>query len=194
MTFYEVVLAIHIAAIIAWLGSGFLVHVLMFRAQRNPDPTRLVNMLEDMEPLGRAVFMPASLVALLAGVVLVIDGPWGFDQLWILIALAGFATTFLIGMLLLGPAGEKVGVVMQREGGLGPESRGAIRRVEAIARLDFVVLVVILLDMVFKPTTDDVGALLVLAAVLAGGVAYYFSHARAAESAEERSPSAVATS
>lgn len=188
MSFYEIVLFVHIAAVVVWLGSGFLVHLLAHRADKAQDVQRLQIVLADMSALANVLFIPASLTVLAAGVVLVVDGPWGFDQLWVLIALGGFLATFLTGALVLGPAGEKIAAVIARDGGMSPDALGHTRRLFAIARVDYVVLVVILMDMVLKPSADDPAALLLMAAVLVGGTAYFLSQARSASAQEPAGP------
>lgn len=125
---------------------------------------------------------------LAAGVVLVVDGPWGFDQLWVLIALGGFLATFLTGALVLGPAGEKIAAVIARDGGMSSDALARTRRLFAIARVDYVVLVVILMDMVLKPSADDLAPLLLMAAVLVGGSAYFLSQVRSASAQEPAGP------
>lgn len=188
MSFYEIVLLVHIAAVIVWLGSGFLVHLLAHRADKAQDVQRLQIVLADMSALANALFIPASLTVLAAGVVLVVDGPWGFDQLWVLIALGGFLATFLTGALVLGPTGEKIAAVIARDGGMSSDALARTRRLFAIARVDYVVLVVILMDMVLKPSADDLAPLLLMAAVLVGGSAYFLSQVRSASAQEPAGP------
>ena len=58
---------------------------------------------EDIEWIANRVFIPASLLAFLSGVLLVVDSDfYGFGDDWIVIALVLYATTFLAGLLFLG--------------------------------------------------------------------------------------------
>ena len=45
-----------------------------------------------------------------------IEGPWAFDQLWVLLGLAGFAATFLTGLLVIKPESERIAADLARDG------------------------------------------------------------------------------
>ena len=60
-----------------------------------------------------------------------IEGPWAFDQLWVLLGLAGFAATFLTGLLVIKPHSERIAADLDRDGDdarLGPRDRHACSR------------------------------------------------------------------
>jgi hypothetical protein len=97
---------------------------------------------------------------------LVIEGPWVFDQLWVLLGLAGFAVTFLTGLLVIKPHSEQIAADLAREG-MTPASARAIGSMFARQRIDYTVIALVVADMVLKPTGDDVFTLLLMAAVLA---------------------------
>ena len=61
---------------------------------------------------------------------------------------------------------------MERDGGMSPASIDQVRRLFLISRVDLTVLFVVVAVMVLKPTGDDVGTLVVLAAVIAASVVY----------------------
>jgi uncharacterized membrane protein len=182
MTFYELLLLLHVAAAIVWLGAGFLMHVLAHRAERADDPIAMGALLTDMGSLADRLFIPASLIVLLAGIGLTIDGPWSFGDLWIVLALAGYAITFVTGAGILGPRTQRIGPMLE-SGTAGPSVLGELKAFFAVARLDFLVLVLILVTMVVKPTGDDVAVLVGMALVLAVGVLWTVSRARAAMAA-----------
>jgi uncharacterized membrane protein len=163
---YDVFLFIHITAAVIWVGSGFLLNLLAFRAERADDTAGLMKVLHDMGALGNALFVPASLIALVFGVLMVIEGPWAFSDLWISLGLAGFATTFAIGFFVLKPRGERIGAIIQRDGGLSPEAVARGRQLAIIGRIDAVILFLVVAVMALKPTPDDIGILGALAAVL----------------------------
>jgi uncharacterized membrane protein len=193
MSFYEIVLLVHIAAVVVWLGSGFLFHVLAFRAERARDDASLGLILREMGGLSNVLFIPASLVVLAAGVLLVLDGPWSFGNLWIVIALVGFAVGFVTGAAFLGPTGARVAAIMERDGGMSPAARLEAQRLVAIARIDYVVLVVILMAMVLKPTADDPAPLLLIGTVLVAGVGYFANQARSLPATADEAAPPIAT-
>ena len=108
---------------------------------------------KEVEATGNKVFAPASGIVLLMGIAMVAFGPYGFD-LWIVLALIGFVVTFLTGILFIEPTSSKVAAAVEAEGVDPPEVAAQMDRLLTIARIDYVVLLLIVLDMVFKPGLD----------------------------------------
>ena len=166
MTRYELLLFLHIAAATIWLGAALTVQLLALRADRSADPAAMKVTAENAVWLAARVFIPSSLAVLVVGVLLVLDGPWAFDQLWILLGLAGYAASFLVGILYFKPEDERINAAIAASGPGDPEVRQRIARMNAVSRLELTVLFLVLADMALKPTADDVGTLLVGAAIL----------------------------
>ena len=120
------------------------------------------------------LFVPASLVTVVFGIALVIESDaWTFSYLWIVLGLIGYAATFVTGFFFLRPASERIAADMEREGGrLTPELRVRIRKLIVMARVDYLTFAIVVLDMVVKPTGDDAGVLIAMAAILTAGIAY----------------------
>jgi uncharacterized membrane protein len=178
MTWYEFLLFVHIAAVVIWVGAGFLLVVLAIRADRTDDEAQIKRILDDNTWLATHLFIPASLTVFAAGILATIDGPWEFDQLWIVLGLCGYAATFLTGLTILRPRGDRIAAMIAADGGMTPVSLAETRRLLALARIDYVVLFLVIADMVIKPTGDDAGTLLVMAAILAAGLFWTISTAQ----------------
>jgi uncharacterized membrane protein len=180
MTRYELLLLIHVSAVVIWVGAGFLLIVLALRAERTNDEAQIKRIVEDNAWLATHLFIPSSLTVFAAGILLTIDGPWKFDQLWIVLGLLGYAATFLAGLTILKPRGDRIAAMILRDGDrLTPASLAETRRLLALARIDYVVLFLVIADMVIKPTGDDVAILLVMAAILAAGLTWAITSAQA---------------
>jgi uncharacterized membrane protein len=179
MSWYEFLLFVHISASIIWIGAGFLMLVLGLRADRTDDEAGIKRLLDDNTWLATRLFIPASLTVVVAGVLLTIDGPWEFEQLWVVLGLVGYAATFFTGVAVLRPRGDAIAAAIERDGGMTPASLADARRLLALARIDYVVLVLVVADMTLKPTGDDVGLLLAMALVLAAGLAWALTAAQA---------------
>ena len=195
MTLYELLLFIHILATVVWVGAGLFSLVLAIGYDRDSDEGAIRRFLVDQERLSVRLFVPSSAIVVLMGIALVIESDaWGFDQLWIVLGLLGFAATFVTGLFLLKPESERIGAAMEREGGrLTPALRVSIRKLIVKARLDQVVLALVIFDMVVKPTGDDPGVLIAMAAVLVAGLAYIVARLRAIDAGEASSVPASAT-
>jgi uncharacterized membrane protein len=170
MTRYDAYKFIHVTAAIVWLGAGVMIQVLAARAQRTRDDDYLQRLFRDAGVLSKVLFIPASLTVVVFGVLMVVDGPWDFEPLWIVLGLCGYATTFVTGAFILGPRAEKTSARYEQEGRMTPSIAAEMRRVLLIARVDTVVLFLVVAVMVIKPTGDDAGILVAMAAVLAAGI------------------------
>ena len=193
MSLYELLLFIHIAATVIWVGAGFLSLVLGTTYARNEDEPAMQRFLKDQEFLALRLFMPSAMVVLLMGLALVIESDaWSFDQLWIILGLIGFAATFVTGLFMIKPASERIGAAMEQSGGrLTPEIRTDIRKLIVKSRVDYVVLLLVIFDMVAKPTGDDVALLIVMAAVLVLGIGYVVTRLKALDNEARTAPAAA---
>jgi uncharacterized membrane protein len=181
MTLYEFLLFIHVAATVVWVGAGLLSLVLAIGYDRDGDEPAIRRFLADQDRLATRLFIPASLTVVIFGIALVIESDaWTFGYLWIVLGLVGFAATFVTGLFLIKPANERIGAAMEREGGrLTPALRTDIRKLIVMARLDYVVLFLVIADMVVKPTGDDAAVLIVMALIALAGVTYIVMRLRA---------------
>jgi uncharacterized membrane protein len=193
MTLYEFLLFIHVAATVVWVGAGLCSLVLATGYDRDGDEPAIRRFLADQERLATRLFIPASLTVVIFGIALVIESDaWTFDYLWIVLGLVGFAATFVTGLFMIKPASERIGAAMEREGGrLTPALRTDVRKLIVMARLDYVVLFLVIADMVIKPTGDDVAVLLVMALTAVAGVAYIVMGLRALD--QKAQPAAPAS-
>jgi hypothetical protein len=187
MTLYELLLFVHIAATVAWVGSGLFAIVLALGYDSDGDEAAIERLLKDNERLALRWFVPSSLIVVLMGIALVIESDaWSFDQLWIVLGLVGFAATFVTGLFVLKPVGDRIATQMQRDGGMTPQTLLDVRKLLVKARIDSVTLFVVIADMVIKPTGDDVGVLIGMTAILLAGLAYVAGKVRALDA--ERQP------
>jgi uncharacterized membrane protein len=171
LSYYEVLLFLHVAVAAIWIGGAFLFFLLVQRAKMANDPVLAERVGAHVEWFAKRLFIPSSLAVLLFGILLTIEGPWSFDQLWILLGLGGMAASFLLGVLVIEPTVKKMHAAIQAHGPAHPEAARHNRRLDALGLLDLVILFTVVWDMVLKPTSDDVGTLLLAAAaVTAGGL------------------------
>ena len=173
MTWYTFLLFVHVAMAAVWVGGGLMMQLFGVRASALRDRTRLANLGEDIAFIGPRLFVPASLLAFLSGVLLVVESDfYGFGDDWIVIALVLYATTFLTGLLFLGPESGRVGR-LTAEG--SPEAGPRTLRLVLFFRLDLVLLFVMLYDMTVKPDFGDVASVLwgLAGAAVAAGLVYW---------------------
>ena len=171
MTRYDVLLFVHIAAAIVWLGAAFTIDALMYRAERAHDRVAQLGLYAQMEWLANGVFIPSSLAVLGFGIALVLDSPWSFGQLWIILGLVGYAVSFGVGILYFKPEGARIHALVEQHGPQHAEVARRARRIDVVSRIELVILFLVVADMSLKPTADDVGTLIVGAVIIAAAVA-----------------------
>jgi uncharacterized membrane protein len=158
LTWYSFLLFAHVSLAVIWVGGGLMMQLFVVRAQMSGDPTRMAAIGEDIKWIADRVFVAASLLAFASGVLLVIESDfYGFGDDWIVIALVLYATTFLAGLLYLGPEAARVGK-LAGEG--SPEAGPRMTRLLMLARLDIVLLFAIIYDMTVKPDFGDASSIL----------------------------------
>ena len=117
---------------------------------------RLAQLGQDIEWIGSRVLVPASALAVVSGILLVIDSDfWGFGDDWIVIGLVLFAITFLAGALFFGPESGRLGKLVEAEGPTSPSVQDKLRRLLALTRADLMLLFLIIFDMAVKPEWGD---------------------------------------
>ena len=130
--------------------AAFFFQVKIAQFKRANDNEGFLALGRDAEHIGQRLFMPMSIVVLIAGIAMVWYGPFSFE-LWIALALIGIVVTALTGALYLGPMGGKLAALAQEKGFDDPTVTAMRDRLITVSRIDYAVLALIVLDMVFKP-------------------------------------------
>lgn len=172
MSYYEVLLFLHVVAAVIWLGSGLFVQALIHRAEQAGDQLLLRQFSSHTGWMAQRIFIPASLAVLVLGILLTIEGPWGFGDLWIVLSLIGYAVSFLTGILFLEPEGKRIHKAIEAHGPDSPQAAFHVRRINVVSRMELAVLYLVVWMMALKPSGDDTGTLLVAAVVLLAALAW----------------------
>lgn len=150
VTTYQWYLAVHILAATVWVGGALMVQLFAIRAQRSHDSKRLADVTADIEFIGMRLFIPASLVLVVFGFLLINEA--GYDyKLWVVLAIAVWAASFLTGALFLGPEAGRIAKLTDEHGFESPEVQRRMARVFLISRVELVLLMLIVIDMTIKP-------------------------------------------
>jgi uncharacterized membrane protein len=151
-TVYVWLKAVHILGAVIWVGGGFTIQVYATRLMRADEMTRLAAFAKDVEQIGNRVFLPASIVVLVMGIIMVWYGPYQLSDLWVILGLLGIANTIVIGAAFLGPEAGRLGAMVEDHSPEDPEVQRRIRRIFMISRIDLAVLLLVIVVMVTKPT------------------------------------------
>ena len=186
MTWYEFLLFVHISAAVIWLGGAFAFQMYAAVVRRGGDPEEIARFAGRAGFLSERMFVPASLVVILAGIGMMIDGNWDWGQLWVIFALVTFAASFVVGLFVISPMVKRIPAV----GPTTPAGQALIERVFTILRIDLSFMYAIIFAMVVKPSSDDGWTIAIAVVVLVVLTAVFLAPLR---SASAPPPSAPAT-
>jgi uncharacterized membrane protein len=150
VTWYELLLFVHIVSVIVWLGGGFCLQLLGARVRAAGDPERTARFGRDVAWIGSRVFSPSSLLALVSGILLVVEGNWDWGEPYVSVGLLVWLVSFLVGVGFLGPTSRKVAELVEREGPASAEAARRMGQVFLYSRIELVLLVVVVFMMVVK--------------------------------------------
>ncbi len=146
---YTVLETVHLLAVIVWLGGAVMFTILALRA-RAQGPERLVTTFRDLTFVAPRTFVPASLVLVVTGFGLIASGDLPYDT-WIVLAIIGWVITFLAGVAVLTPQTKKAEALIEQHGPTSDTALAQVQRVLMLARIDLVILALVVIDMVIKP-------------------------------------------
>jgi uncharacterized membrane protein len=148
---YIILKTLHVVAAVAWVGGALTQNVLATRLKKANDGALMSGFAKEAEWIGTHVYLPSSLVLLGLGIWMVVTEAWNFTDLWIVVGILGFVATVITGAGFIGPTSKKIGEAIAARGPSDPEVARGIDRLLAIARVDLVVLFIVVIDMVAKP-------------------------------------------
>jgi uncharacterized membrane protein len=149
---YDWLLLGHILAAITWVGGAIAMQIVGARLYRAESAEAIAAFARTAEYLGTRLFMPASLAVLGFGIALVSVGEaWSIGQLWIILALVGIGISAIGGAVFFGPQSKRIDEALRTEGPESERTRGLIRQIFVVGRIDVLILLLIVADMVLKP-------------------------------------------
>lgn len=150
ITTYELLLFGHLLFVVAWVGTDIAMQVLSLRVIA-AGPDRTAAFLSDVEWLGTRLLTPSALLVVVFGFGLLSELDYSVGDTWIWLALAAFAASFIAGAGFLGPESGRIGNLVAERGADDPEVQARIRRILLVSRIELVILILVILDMVVKP-------------------------------------------
>lgn len=148
---YEFLLFLHVLTAVVWVGGGLALNFLGTRLVAAGNSVEIAGFARQIEWIGTRVFMPSSLVLLLAGIFMTIDA-WSFEELWIIVGIGGFLYSFINGAFLVGPLSGRTGKMLAERGAADAEVTENIRRIFVFGRIELAILVIVVWAMTMKPT------------------------------------------
>jgi hypothetical protein len=144
MSHYSLLVSLHVASVIVWLGSGTTLAVVTIYARRARNAVVLEQLGALVGWIAPRVFAPASLAAIAFGVAAAHAGGWP-DLFFFQVGEGAFAFSFLLTVAIRVPLLRRA-----RRGALDPARLA--QYLLAIAVAELTVLYLTVADMVVKPT------------------------------------------
>jgi len=148
-TWYLVFKWIHVFAAITAVGANITYGV--WNARSQSDPAHLGFALKGIKFIDDRIANPAYGVVLLTGLIMVFAGSWGF-KLWIVLALILFAIMVVIAVAVYSPLLRRMIQAVDAGSTASAEFAGMVRQNRILGPAFAVIVALILVMMVFKPT------------------------------------------
>jgi uncharacterized membrane protein len=153
ITFYSVVLSVHIMAVVVAFGFSFAYPVFMPWARRtHPQAMPVVHQLSDR--LGKLVMSPAMVVVLLAGIYLASDAD-AWSEAWVTVPLVILIVIGALGGMFFAPNERRLAELARRDtsggGELSAEYDALFRRVAAVGYAVCALVLIAIFLMTTKP-------------------------------------------
>jgi hypothetical protein len=149
LTFYDILKFGHVALAVAWVGGALTLSIMAELALRSPLPGQAAEFTRQASVIGQRFFAPVSVALLGLGFWLIYRGNWGYPT-WIVVSLVIFGLSFVLGAGFLGPRAAKLAQAIAAEGPDSPAVRAEIRTIVTIARVDLLMLFVVVFLLVTK--------------------------------------------
>jgi uncharacterized membrane protein len=149
---YQIYLALHIVAVMVWVGGDVTLTTLGIVFERKGDGEALAQLGKMGAWIGTRVYTPTLFAVFALGVVLIEKGHWGWNHFWIDFAIAGWAIATVVGVGFVGPELGRIDKAAAEHGPDSPEVARRVKRLFTVFRFDTALLVLIAIDMTAKPS------------------------------------------
>ena len=149
---YNIYKALHVLAIVIWVGGDVTLTTLGIVFERRGDGEALAQLGKMGGWIGTRVYTPTLFAVFGLGVALIEKGNLGWHQFWIDFAIAGWGIATVVGVGFVGPELGRIDEDAQRFGPASAEVGRRVKRLFTVFRFDTALLMLIVLDMVAKPS------------------------------------------
>lgn len=149
---YNIYKALHVLAIVIWVGGDVTLTTLGIVFERRGDGEALAQLGKMGGWIGPKLYTPTLFAVFGFGVALIEKGNLGWSSFWIDFAIAGWGVATVVGVGFVGPELGRIDKAAQQFGPDSAEVGRRVKRLFAVFRFDTVLLMLIVLDMVAKPS------------------------------------------
>ena len=150
MSKYELYVAIHLLAIVTWLGGGLTANLALSRILGTRDVHAFGTVTENIGFIAQRLYTSASVVALITGLLLTHELHVNVYEPWVLVAIVVLVASAVVGATYLGPNAEGVGERIAA-GASYEEIKAQFDKFITVNRIELFFLFLIVVDMAVKP-------------------------------------------
>ena len=148
MTFRDILLIFHIAGAGTWLGANIVQAIVPPAAARAGSAT-LAGWYRITSMLAKRLYMPAAVLILLTGVLLVLQSDaYGFGDTFVTVGFAMIVVGAVLGIVIFGPGGETAAAAVETED--VSKIRSAVAKLSAWGVVDTLLLLFTIAVMVLR--------------------------------------------
>lgn len=151
MTWYELLLSLHILSAALWFGSSLAITVISYRLLASGNGAGFAGFVPAAGWWAGRAHPVAGVVLLVTAGLMIADANLDFE-LWIILALVGWFIAGGLGGSLIGPRAKALEEDLAANGGtLTDTSRAIADKLLLATRLELAILALVIVDMVVKP-------------------------------------------
>ncbi len=149
MDLTDILLSLHILAVAVWFGGSVMNGIINMKVMAAQDLHAAAVLARSEVKLGLHVYMPASIITLLTGVGLVVEGSFDWGAPWISLGFLTVIAAAVLGPVKFMPLSERLATAL--EGKDVPAAEAAGKELRMWSMVTTGLLLVTIVAMVWKP-------------------------------------------
>lgn len=151
MTLFQVLLLIHILAVVVWLGGAFVALLIGGSLRRSGNTPAMAAYCAALAHLGGPVFGGSSLITLVTGIWMVGEGYPDWSMLWVNLGFGLWLVSTVMGAAFVGRSWHAVGIALAEPGASIDSQQPMIGRAVVLSWIDLAIRTLVVVVMVWRP-------------------------------------------
>lgn len=151
MSLFKLYLLLHILGVVVWMGAGLVMALLSRRVTNQGKTDKMLELAETLEWLTPRTFIPASIITLISGVLMVYASERILiTDLWIILSFVGVMLSMILGGGVIGSLNRQI-LLLKNNKDKEKKCTALYSRLIFFLQLDLIIIFLVLIDMIVKP-------------------------------------------
>lgn len=151
MSLFKFFLLLHILGVVGWMGTAVVMFLLNRKVMHEGKTDKMFELAETLEWLTPRTFIPASLITLASGLLMVYTSERILiTDLWIILAFGGVIVSMALGGGILGKLNKQI-LLLKNDKNKAKGCTELHSRLMFFHQLDLIIIFLVLIDMIVKP-------------------------------------------